>query len=173
MAEKARAAAESFGQPVKVFTDLGEALGMEGVDAVDVALPILPASGAIEAALRRGLHVFSEKPIAESVERARALMLGEITEVSAFARGVDPEIPPLDTMVASLVFDSGVIANYSASYALEMERMTRWGLARSVFNGAMRRMGERFGASKPRSHQVVQPATGDEPLTVQPRHGLP
>lgn len=221
--EKARAAAASFSPQAQVFTNLEAALAQEGLEAVDVALPILPASDAIEAALRRGLHVFSEKPIAESVERARALMrlhasrpgqvwcvaenfrfwrtawkvkeliasgeigtpvvchypvlvpikatpwfrtdwrrtpeydggflldggvhdmaalrlmLGEVTEVSAFLRSVDPELPPADTLVASLQFDSGVVANYTATYALERQRLTNWGLARSLVNGAARR----------------------------------
>lgn len=230
--EKARAAAAAFSPQAKVFTNLEEALAQEGLEAVDVALPILPASDAVDAALRRGLHVFSEKPIAESVERARALiqlhasrpgqvwcvaenfrfwrtawkvkeliasgeigapvvchypvlvpikatpwfrtdwrrtpeydggflldggvhdmaalrlMLGEVTEVSAFTRSVDPELPPADTLVASLQFDSGVVANYTATYALERQRLTYWGVARSLVNGAARRAEDCHGGRK-------------------------
>ncbi|HYO57386.1 Gfo/Idh/MocA family oxidoreductase [Archangium sp.] len=227
--EKAQAVASGFAGPVAVFTELEQALAMEGIEAVDVALPILPASDTIAAALGRGLHVFSEKPIAESVERARALlslqagrpglvwyvaenfrfwetawrvkeliasgeigtpllchyptlvpikssqwfqtgwrrtpeyeggflldggvhdiaalrlMLGEVAEVSAFVRSVDPELPPADTLVASLAFESGLVANYSVSYALEQVRLSRWGVARAVLSGAARPIRDRFG----------------------------
>ena len=228
--ERARAAASSLPGDVKVFTDLRRALDLEGIDAVDVALPILPASEAIDAALQRGLHVFSEKPIAESSARARELMrrqaahpdtvwcvaenfrfwktawrireliasgeigtpllchyptltaikssrwfetawrrepehaggflldggvhdiaalrlmLGEVTEVSAFVRSVDPEIPPADTLVASLVFESGLVANSSVSYALEHPRVTPWwAMARALLGGTSRAVDDRFG----------------------------
>jgi predicted dehydrogenase len=228
-AEKAQAAASAFPGSVPVFTDLKQALAMEGIDAVDVALPILPASEAIQAALGRGLHVFSEKPIAESMERARGLLsvhaahpgqvwcvaesfrfwktawrvkeliaageigtpllchyptlvpikssrwfrtgwrrepgyaggflldggvhdiaalrllFGEIAHVSAFVRSVDPEIPPADTMAASLAFESGFVANYSVSYALEPLKLTPWRMARAVLTGAARPVEDRFG----------------------------
>ncbi|WNG47511.1 Gfo/Idh/MocA family oxidoreductase [Archangium minus] len=228
--EKAQAVASGFAGHVAVFTDLEQALAMEGIEAVDVALPILPASDTIAAALGRGLHVFSEKPIAESVERARALlslqaggrpglvwyvaenfrfwetawrvreliasgeigtpllchyptlvpikssqwfqtgwrrtpayeggflldggvhdiaalrlMLGEVAEVSAFVRSVDPELPPADTLVASLAFESGIVVNYSVSYALEQVRLSPWGVVRAVLSGSARPIRDRFG----------------------------
>ncbi|CAM4017793.1 Gfo/Idh/MocA family protein [Corallococcus exiguus] len=226
---KAEAVAGELPGPVEVFTELDRALEMPGIEAVDVALPILPASDAIAAALGRGLHVFSEKPIAESVERARALltlqaprpdqvwyvaenfrfwetawrvreliasgeigtpllchyptlvpikstpwfqtqwrrepgyaggflldggvhdiaalrlMLGEVSHVSAFVRGVDPALPPADTLAASLQFESGLVANYSVSYALEPVRLTPWSVVKALLSGAERPVRDRFG----------------------------
>jgi predicted dehydrogenase len=226
---KAQAMAQEFPGPVHVLTDLDEALALPGVEAVDVALPILPASRAVEAALARGLHVFSEKPIAESVERGRALraqheerlgtvwcvaesfrfwstawkvrdliaageigtpllchypnlvpvrafpffetewrrhpayaggflldggvhdiaalrvIFGEVEEVSGFVRGVDPELPPADTLAASLRFRSGVLANYSVSYALEMAGLSKRAVVRAVLRGDARAIRDRFG----------------------------
>ncbi|RKH08043.1 gfo/Idh/MocA family oxidoreductase [Corallococcus sp. CA053C] len=227
--EKAEAVARDFPGPVQVFTNLEQALAMPGIEAVDVALPILPASDAIAAALGRGLHVFSEKPIAESVERARALlslqaahpdrvwcvaenfrfwetawrvreligageigtpilchyptfvpikssqwfqtgwrrtpeydggflldggvhdiaalrvMLGEVAQVSAFVRGVDPALPPADTMAASLAFESGLVANYSVTYALEPVQLKPWGVVKALLSGAERPIRDHFG----------------------------
>lgn len=227
--DKARATAQEFPGPVEVLTDLDEALALPNVEAVDVALPILPASRAVEAALARGLHVFSEKPIAESVERARSLIaqhdgrldkvwyvaesfrfwstawrvreliaageigtpllchypnlvpvrafpffetewrrrpeyaggflldggvhdiaalriiFGEVEEVAGFVRGVDEELPPADTLAASLRFDSGVLANYSVSYALEKAGLSKRAVVRAVVRGDARAIRDRFG----------------------------
>jgi predicted dehydrogenase len=227
--DKARAAAQEFPGRVAVLTDLDEALALPEVEAVDVALPILPASRAVEAALERGLHVFSEKPIAESVERARTLIaghedrldkvwyvaesfrfwstawrvrdliaageigtpvlchypnlvpvrafpwfqtdwrrrpeyaggflldggvhdiaalrtiFGEVTEVAAFVRAVDDELPPADTLVASLRFDSGVLASYSVSYALDRPGLSKRAAVRALLRGDARAIRDRFG----------------------------
>jgi predicted dehydrogenase len=228
-ADKARAAASEYPGAVAVLTDLDEALALEGIEAVDVALPIVPASRTVEAALDRGLHVFSEKPIAESVGRSRALLahherdlsrvwyvaesfrfwsapakvrdliaegeigtpllchypnlvpvkalpffktdwrrspdyaggylldggvhdiaalrtiFGEVAEVAAFVRGVDPELPPADTLAASLRFESGVVANYSVSYALDRPGVTKRAVVRAAMRGDARAIRDRFG----------------------------
>jgi predicted dehydrogenase len=228
-AAKARAAAGEYGESVPVLTDVDAALSAEGIEAVDVALPIVTASETVEAALERGLHVFSEKPIAESVDRARKLItfserrpaavwyvaenfrfwptawrvrdliaageigtpllchypnlvpvkgfpwfetewrrrpgyaggylldggvhdiaalrviFGEVAEVAAFQRGVDPELPPADTLAASLRFESGVLANYSVSYALDRPGLSKRGIVRAAIHGDARAIRDRFG----------------------------
>ena len=50
-AAKARALADEFRGPVEVFTDLDAALGLPGLEAVDVALPIGPVQDVIQRAL--------------------------------------------------------------------------------------------------------------------------
>jgi predicted dehydrogenase len=48
---------------------------------------------------------------------ALRLILGEITEVSATIRQNSSELPPADTIVATLAFASGVVGAYLATYA--------------------------------------------------------
>lgn len=45
------------------------------------------------------------------------LILGEIAQVSAVTRQVSPALPPVDTLAATLHFDSGALGTYLASYA--------------------------------------------------------
>jgi len=227
--DKARAITEQLpGHPV-AYTDLDRALGHDGLEAVDVALPILPAADSVQAAFDHGLHVFSEKPIAGSVERARELlaahalrpdrvwcvaenfrfwptallardliesgeigtplichyptllpikgtpffasewrrrpeyaggflldggvhdiaalrvMFGPIAEVSAVVRSVDNELPPADTLAATLRFDSGVVASYTASYALHPFEITKRSVIRAAARGGVRALRDRFG----------------------------
>src|SRR4051794_39728412 len=227
--DKARAITEQLpGNPV-VYTDLDRALGHDGLEAVDVALPILPAADSVEAAFKHGLHVFSEKPIAGSVERARELlarhavrpdrvwcvaenfrfwptaqlardliesgeigtplichyptllpikgtpffesewrrrpgyaggflldggvhdiaalrvMFGNVAEVSAVVRSTDRELPPADTLAATLRFEGGVVASYTASYALDPMRITKRSVIRALARGGVRAIRDRFG----------------------------
>lgn len=73
--ERARALATSFGlDDAAVGSDLDAMLAAERPDLVfDVVVP--PArSGVVSAALRGGAHVLSEKPMAASMDEARALV---------------------------------------------------------------------------------------------------
>jgi predicted dehydrogenase len=45
------------------------------------------------------------------------LILGEVVTVSAVTRQVSPELPPMDTIAATLHFASGVVGAYLATYA--------------------------------------------------------
>ncbi len=45
------------------------------------------------------------------------LILGEVTQVSAVTRLNNPELPPVDTVAATLNFANGVIGTYLATYA--------------------------------------------------------
>jgi predicted dehydrogenase len=48
---------------------------------------------------------------------ALRLILGEVTAVSATARHVVPDLPPPDTVAATLTFANGVVGTYIATYA--------------------------------------------------------
>ena len=48
---------------------------------------------------------------------ALRLILGEITQVSATTRQHSPDLPPADTVAATLTFANGVIGTYLATYA--------------------------------------------------------
>lgn len=71
--ERARAAAGKHGV-ASWFTDLGEALGREGVDVVSVCLPSCLHREATEAALRAGKDVLCEKPIALTIADAESMI---------------------------------------------------------------------------------------------------
>jgi predicted dehydrogenase len=228
-AKHAQQAASRFPYAVKAVTSIEEALSTEGLEAVDIALPIGPADDAVRRSFRRRLHVYSEKPIAADLKTARELMtlhaereprawcvgetarffpwdrvarqlveegkigtpilahvpmyvpvkatpwfttqwrkhpdyqggflfdggvhdtarmrdlFGEALEVNAYTRQADKELIPLDSVVASLRFESGMIASYSASYALDMPSLSKTGLLKGVVTGALRRKDDRFG----------------------------
>jgi predicted dehydrogenase len=48
-------------------------------------------------------------------------ILGEITQVQAQATLFREDLPPYDTMTATLNFESGVLGNYSATYATNVD----------------------------------------------------
>jgi len=75
---RARALAEAYG--AKVYEDYGELL--ENVDAVAIATPDAAHVPLALEAVRRGRHVFLEKPVGLSLEEARSLLQ------EAEARGV-------------------------------------------------------------------------------------
>ncbi|BCP99136.1 hypothetical protein TthHB5008_b22080 (plasmid) [Thermus thermophilus] len=75
---RARALAEAYG--AKVYEDYGELL--ENVDAVAIATPDTVHVPLALEAVRRGKHVFLEKPVGVSLEEARSLLQ------EAEARGV-------------------------------------------------------------------------------------
>jgi predicted dehydrogenase len=70
----AAALAQRIGDGVAVYTDLPALLARPDIDAVDILLPIPLQAGFVEAALRAGKHVISEKPIAPDSMTARKLM---------------------------------------------------------------------------------------------------
>ena len=49
---------------------------------------------------------------------ALRMILGEVAQVQAQTASVRPDLPPMDTVTASLVMSSGVIGTYAATYAL-------------------------------------------------------
>lgn len=49
---------------------------------------------------------------------ALRLMVGEIVQVSATARQNSPDLPPADTLAATLTFANGVIGTYLVTYAI-------------------------------------------------------
>jgi predicted dehydrogenase len=68
--EKAREASERFG--IRRFTDPDEL--MDAVDAVDIVVPTDHHYGLCVRAIRKGRHVFVEKPMTDTVEQAREIM---------------------------------------------------------------------------------------------------
>lgn len=195
----ARALAGQFDDPVEIFTDVDALLAREDIEAVDILLPIELMPEIVEKALLAGKHVLSEKPVAPTVERGRALLavptrgiwmvaenwrymqsfyqaaerleqgalgrpltaqwhlavgmqeenkyyqtswrrdnsfpggflmdggvhyiaalrgvLGEIVEVRAFADQFREDLPPTDTIVAALKFESGTLATLNITFA--------------------------------------------------------
>ncbi len=86
--EAAAEAMEKFG--IKRFDSLGELLHL--VDAIDIVTPTTTHFALASEAIRRGKHVFIEKPLAESPEEAKALLelagkhrvIGQVGHVERF-----------------------------------------------------------------------------------------
>jgi predicted dehydrogenase len=76
--ERAAALAATFPYPIAAYTDMPALLARDDVEAVNSILPIPLQPAAIEAALRAGKHVISEKPAAPDVATGRRLL--EIAE---------------------------------------------------------------------------------------------
>ena len=70
--ERARELAQGAGLALGT-SDLDELLGHPGLEAVHVATPVASHAEVAIAAARRGLHVMCEKPLAASLEEARAV----------------------------------------------------------------------------------------------------
>lgn len=64
-------------QPVDIATDFSELLKRDDIEAVDIAVPILAMPPLIQAALKAGKHVISEKPIAATVAAGRDLLAAQ------------------------------------------------------------------------------------------------
>lgn len=70
----AETVAESIPYDVDIFTDIGVLLADESIEAVDIVLPIPMLPEVVLQALAAGKHVFSEKPIAQTVAEGQALI---------------------------------------------------------------------------------------------------
>ena len=84
--EQAAALAATFPHTVATYSDMTALLARPDIDAVDCVLPIALQPTAIEAALRAGKHVISEKPAAPSVASGRNLL--ELAEQYRQASGL-------------------------------------------------------------------------------------
>ncbi len=71
--ERARELAAEHGLELGT-ADVEELLGLQGVEAVHVATPVVTHHDFAVAAAERGLHVMCEKPIGDSVEQARRIV---------------------------------------------------------------------------------------------------
>ncbi|HHW09378.1 MAG TPA: Gfo/Idh/MocA family oxidoreductase [Firmicutes bacterium] len=71
-AERAKAVGEQFG--AAWYTDAGELLKRQDVDAVYVATPVAHHYDAVLAAARQGKHVLCEKPLALSLDQVDKMM---------------------------------------------------------------------------------------------------
>jgi predicted dehydrogenase len=207
--QQANAAALAASLPgnVPAYSDLDAVLARSDVDAVDIDLPIAVQPAVVEAALRAGKHVLSEKPVAPDVATGRRLlqtaaeltrasgqvwmvaenvryeeafrqagqairegqigrpvqffwsiymnispqdkyyqtswrrdnsfpggflldggvhdmaalraMLGEVSSVSAYVIQVRPDLPPADTLSATLRFENGALGVFTRTFAAE------------------------------------------------------
>ena len=75
--ESAEHLAAAAGVPVDVTTDLDALLARDDIDAIDVVVPINALPDITEKALQAGKHVISEKPVAPTVARGKALLAYE------------------------------------------------------------------------------------------------
>jgi predicted dehydrogenase len=72
--DRARATAAAMGSGAQVYTNFEKMLADAPLDAVTIATPDLLHVGPVLAALRRGLHVFCEKPLAATAAEAARLI---------------------------------------------------------------------------------------------------
>ena len=70
----AEAVAETIPYDVDIYTDIDALLADGRIEAVDIVLPIPMLPEVVAQALAAGKHVFSEKPIAQTVGEAQALI---------------------------------------------------------------------------------------------------
>ncbi len=70
----AKALAAQAPHAVDIYTDMAPLLARTDIDAVDIILPIAVQPAVVEAALRAGKHVISEKPVAPDVASGRELL---------------------------------------------------------------------------------------------------
>ncbi len=70
----AETVADSIPYDVDIYTDIAALLADESVEAVDIVLPIPMLPEVVSQALAAGKHVFSEKPIAQTVAEAQDLI---------------------------------------------------------------------------------------------------
>lgn len=193
-------AAAASGKSLDITTDYDALLERADIDVLDVLVTINLLPEFVEKALKSGKHVISEKPVAPTVERGRALLahkpqdrvwmvaenwryvqafvtaaeqlrdgrfgkplqchwatsvamaqgnkyygtewrragdfpggflldggvhniaalrllLGEVASVAAFTAQARADLPPTDTLAASLVFDNGALGTFTTTFA--------------------------------------------------------
>jgi len=72
--ESAEAVASMLPEPVAIYDHIPSLLAMEKLDAVDIVLPIPLMPEVTALALKSGIHVVSEKPMAPTVDQAKPLL---------------------------------------------------------------------------------------------------
>lgn len=72
--ESAEAVASMLPEPVALYDHIPSLLAMEKLDAVDIVLPIPLMPEVTALALKSGIHVVSEKPMAPTVDQAKPLL---------------------------------------------------------------------------------------------------
>ena len=70
--ESAQARAAEVPYSVETTTDIPSLLAREDIEAINVVLPVRVQPPVLEAALKSGKHILSEKPIATSLAEASA-----------------------------------------------------------------------------------------------------
>ena len=105
----------SFLQAANVLDEIGKPLLCHWA----LHIPITPANKYYHTSWRRSPDFPGGFLMDGGVHHIAALrqILGEIRLVSAFSAQMHDDLPPADTLTASLKFDSGLIGSYSISYA--------------------------------------------------------
>ncbi len=120
--ENAQKFAEQFEKKPRVFNDYHHLIISGLVDAVDLAVPPHFNLEIIQDALRNGIHVMCEKPIAENVETAKKIInisraYDQIFMVAENQR-YDPELKQISDLIrmgkigTPKLFDWNVIVNF-------------------------------------------------------------
>ena len=70
----AAARRDEFYPNALTYSDCGELLARDDIDVVDIALPVAPRAAFIEAALKAGKHVLSQKPFVDDLREGARLV---------------------------------------------------------------------------------------------------
>ncbi len=124
----AKAAAEQFNIP-KVYTDYKEMLREEKLDAVDICTPNLYHKQPTIDALKAGLHVLVEKPIAMNTKEARA-MCDAAKETGKKLMVAQCQRFRSDVQVLKKYIDAGELGDiyYARVWALRRRGVPAWGV---------------------------------------------
>ncbi len=121
--ENAEKFASTFDRDIHVFNDYHHMIISGLVDAIDVAVPPQYNFDIVQDALRNGVHVICEKPIAENVKRGKELIkLSESYDrifMIAESQRYDPQLDQINDLIRigkigkPVMFDWNVIVNFS------------------------------------------------------------
>jgi predicted dehydrogenase len=121
--ENAQKFAAEFDSNIRVFNDYHHMMVSGLVDAVDIAVPTQFNFEIIRDAMRNGVHVICEKPIAENVKTAKDLL--RLTRgydhvfMIAESQRYDPQLDQINDLIRigkigkPVMFDWNVIVNFS------------------------------------------------------------
>jgi len=120
--EQARRVADAF--DLEVYADLDALLDDDAVDVVDIAVPPWEQRDVVEQVVETGRHVLCQKPLADSLEDARAIV--EVTESVDVVAAVNQQLRWEGSIRAANEFiaDGGIGSPLRARFAFDIE--TDW-----------------------------------------------
>lgn len=122
---KARLAAEKFGIP-HFSSDPHEAMAHAGLDFVDIATPPLGRLALVEMAVRRGLAVICQKPLAADFDEARRIIDLAASSPAPFMVHENFRFQPWYREIKRLL-DSGIIGNQLHTITMRSRMGDGWG----------------------------------------------